>query len=275
MNDTIDSPAGHGDRAGRTFWNSLWASKGESRVVGSGPLTYYESQFSALFDRAFKVIGETPGKRLLEIGCGDSSWLPYFAKRWGLRISGLDYSEPGCARALALTAAAGIEADIVCANLFAPPEDMLGGFDAVVSMGVVEHFDDTAGTLRALGRLLKDDGVLVTTVPNLTGLNGGLVKWLNKAVYDIHVPLDVEALTAAHEIAGLTVVECDYLMSVNFGVVSAAGLDPRKVSTRVKQLAVLGLIAASRGAWFLERTIHPFPVRRAISPYVAAIARHR
>lgn len=272
MSNPLQQWQERGDRAGRSHWDALWAAKQRSRAVGARPLTYVETKFSEMFERAFVLLGGTDGKRLLEIGCGDSAWLPYFAKRWSFRISGLDYSPIGCDRAAALVKAEGIDAEITCADLFAPPEEMLDAFDAVVSMGVVEHFDETAGVLRALARFLRPGGILITTIPNIAGIDGTLTKWINRPVYDIHVPLDAAALAAAHHAAGLNLTACDYLMSLNLAVVNTAGLDTRKISTKLKQLVVLGFIAASRAIWMLERSIHPLPVRPSLSPYIAAVA---
>jgi cyclopropane fatty-acyl-phospholipid synthase-like methyltransferase len=231
-------------------------------VVGARPLTHAERSFDEAFDAAFRILGDTRGKRLLEAGCGGSGWLPYFAQRWGFRVSGIDYSSAGCASAESLARRAGVEAEIVCADFFAPPEQFVGAFDAVVSMGVVEHFADTAAALNALARLLRPGGVLVTEVPNMAGFNGTLQKLLRRSVYDIHVPLDARALAAAHEAAGLRLIECRYLMSFNLGVVNAGRFS-------------FVLAALSRVAWLLERLTGRWPATRALSPYVFAVAELR
>lgn len=264
-----------GDRAGQEFWNSLWSSKRHSRAIGDRPLNLVEVAFGRFFDEAFALLGGTRGKRLLEIGCGDSGWLPYFAKRWNLEVSGLDYSPVGCERASELARDAGIDAEIVCADLFDPPPALERRFDVVISMGVIEHFDDTSGALRALGRFLAPGGIIVTIIPNMAGIDGTLMKWINRPVYDIHVPLDAPALSGAHEQAGLDLVRCDYLLSLNLGVVNAAGLDPSKLSTKFRQLLVAGFIGASRAVWLVERALRPLPPTRRFSPYIGAVARRR
>ncbi|WP_436620554.1 class I SAM-dependent methyltransferase [Sorangium sp. So ce136] len=45
-----------------------------------------------------------------------------------------------------------------------PPERFVGAIDAVVSLGVVEHFEDTAGCLRACARYLRPGGRIITEV---------------------------------------------------------------------------------------------------------------
>ncbi len=262
-----------GDRAGQHFWNSLWAAKTSTRAVGSRPLTRVEQQFATVFDRAFALLGDPRGKHLLEVGCGDSGWLPFFARRWGLEVHGVDYSPVGCERAKEVASSQGVAADIVCANLFTPPREMKHRFDAVVSMGVIEHFDDTAEVLRALGEFVAPGGLLVTTIPNLSGMPGRLFRSMNPQIYETHVPLDVKALRSAHEAAGFTVVEDGYLMSINLGVINLVGLDPEAAGTRIKRVALLAMMALSRAVWVIERIARPFPARRALSPYAFVIAR--
>ncbi|HEV7487118.1 MAG TPA: class I SAM-dependent methyltransferase [Thermoanaerobaculia bacterium] len=274
MTATTTKASAQGDLAGQEFWNSLWASKQHSRAVGARPLNLVELEFERFFDQAFSLLGGTSGKRILEIGCGDSGWLPYFAKRWGFAVSGLDYSPVGCERAADLARRAGVDAEITCADLFAPPAALENRFDAVISMGVVEHFQDTAGALRALARFLNDGGVMVTTVPNMAGIDGTLMRWINRPVYDMHVPLDAPALAAAHTKVGLEVVRNEYLLGLHLGIVNAAGLDPSKLTTKLRQLLVLGFIAFSRAVGNVERILRRrLPTSRRFSPFAGVIAR--
>ena len=273
MVSQVESNAG--DRAGRELWNGLWASKASSREVGSPRLRHWEVQYAAFFDEAFSVLGDTRGKRILEIGAGDSGWLPYYAKRWGFEVTGLDYSPVGIERAAELAQRAGVHVDLVLADMFAPPPEIEGTFDALVSIGVIEHYEDTGRTLEALSRFLKPGGVIATIVPNIPGLQGWLFKRFNRSFYDIHVPIDVNRMRAAHEQAGLALLRCDHLMSVNLGVFNIVGLDPAKVSTKLKWLMLAGFIVISRAVWAIERIVGNLPANSFISPYVAAIARKR
>ena len=97
---------------------------------------------------------ETSSMRLLEIGCAKSAWLPYFAKEFSLSVCGLDYSPIGCQMSRKILQANGVVAEVFCADLFSPPDNMLGVFDVVVSLGVVEHFEDTASCLNAVSSFL-------------------------------------------------------------------------------------------------------------------------
>jgi 2-polyprenyl-3-methyl-5-hydroxy-6-metoxy-1,4-benzoquinol methylase len=271
MVSQVESNAG--DRAGRELWNSLWSSKTSSREIGYPRLRHWEVQYAAFFDEAFSHLGGTRGKRILEIGAGDSGWLPYYSKRWGFEVTGLDYSPVGCERAAALAKRANVHVEVVLSDMFAPPPEIEGTFDALVSIGVVEHYEDTARTLEAMSRFLRPGGVIATIVPNIPGLQGWLFRRFNRPFYDIHVPIDVTKMRTAHEKAGLEVVRCNHLMSLNLGVFNVVGLDPARLSTKLKRIMLFGFIALSRMVWAVEGVVGNLPASSYISPYVAAIAR--
>jgi 2-polyprenyl-3-methyl-5-hydroxy-6-metoxy-1,4-benzoquinol methylase len=275
MDSTSSSP-NSSDRAGRDFWNGLWTSKTTSRrEIGTPRLRHWEVEYVALFDEAFSLLGDTRGKRILEIGAGDSGWLPYYAKRWGFQVSGLDYSPVGCDRAAELGRRSGVHVDLILADMFAPPPALAEAFDAVLSMGVIEHYEETVMTLKALARFVRPGGVILTVVPNVPGLPGWLWRKFNRPFYDIHVPIDAARMRSAHEKAGLEIVRCGYHMSINLGTFNVVGLDPSKISTKLKKLMMLAFIAVSRIAWAMERAIGHFPVHSWVSPNVFAIARKK
>ena len=207
--------------------------------------------------------------QLIEIGCARSQWLPYFALNFGLAVTGLDYSPTGCDQERQILARAGVSGDVICANLFEPPEQMLGRFDMLWTNGVLEHFDDTAAALRAFTAFLKTGGLMITLIPNMRGLVGTVQRILGPSTYAIHVPLTRDELRNAHTAAGLQIVRCDYVMSVNFGVL-AVSRSERLFSLRM--LAVRVLRRLSVLVWMFERAFAKLPVSRAFSPYIICVA---
>jgi 2-polyprenyl-3-methyl-5-hydroxy-6-metoxy-1,4-benzoquinol methylase len=259
------------DRAGMSYWDSLWSDAKKKRAVGDRPLDYSHQQLANAFEKAFEHIDAGNEKRLVEIGCGDSAWLPYFARHFA--VSGLDYSPAGCDSASALLTTRGIEAEIVCADLFSPPDSMVEAFDAVVSIGVIEHFEDTASVLRAIGRFVKPSGVIVTMIPNMTGLMGRIQKLVNQPVYDIHVPLDQPALVEAHRAAGLNLIDCHYLMGFNLMVINTRNARAGFVGRTLRKFLFYGFLAVSKAVWAVERFAGPFPGTKRWSPLLIAVAR--
>jgi SAM-dependent methyltransferase len=98
--------------------------------------------------------------RILESGCGLGRWV-FFLRQKGFDVTGIDLARPAVEMAKAYDASAPIFYDDVLHSQFADRS-----FDAAISLGVVEHFEE--GPQRALAelhRVLKDDGVLLISVP--------------------------------------------------------------------------------------------------------------
>lgn len=260
------------DKAGKSYWDSVW--KGGSVPGPVNPSdTHLTNYVNLCFHQLFVYYlsceaGET--RSLLEVGCARSTWLPYFAKEFGFRVSGIDYSELGCEQAQTISERAGVKADVVCSDFFAPPADMLGAFDVVVSFGVVEHFADTAACVDAFRGFLRPGGIMVTIIPNLVGLIGWIQKRFGRLVYDMHVPLTPGELYMAHENAGFRVVTCRYFMSANWYVLVLPewGKGLRYAIARCLQ------VCSSRLAWLLERRGIAVRPNRATSPYIVCVAKY-
>lgn len=263
------------DKAGKKYWEDSWAGADLPAPVDPRDMRLknrvnrlFHRKFAALFSAALPA-----GGRLLEVGCAKSAWLPYFSKEFGLKVSGLDYSPSGCELAGQVLGRNGVDGEIVCADLFSPPEAMAGAFDAAVSFGVAEHFDDTAACVKALAYFVKPGGLVITSVPNLTGWIGAVQKVVNRPVYDIHRLLSPAALRAAHEEAGLEVIECGYFISSDFGVNNLTGVSTGTASWLLKKVLLSLLARASMVLWLLEEVMGELPANRLSSPYVVCAAR--
>jgi SAM-dependent methyltransferase len=258
------------DLAGKGYWDKTWMQDAipdpiDPRRADLG--NFGNICLHRFFAQTFRG-SRTNGLSLLEVGCARSAWLPYFAREFGFLISGIDYSEVGCAQTRELLSRAAVPAAIYCADLFEPPIGLRGTQDVVVSFGVVEHFAETTECLRAMAALLKPGALMITVIPNTTGLIGVFEKWLDRSIYDIHVPLRKEALRASHEEAGLEALTCDYLMGTNWSVLNVAGWK----RPRLRAMAQHQLSHATRLFWLAERRgigIHP---NRWTSPYIVCVA---
>jgi len=263
------------DKAGKKYWEDSWAGADLPAPLDPRDMRL-KNRVNRLFHGRFSRLfgGKLPaGARLLEVGCAKSAWLPYFSKEFGFRVAGLDYSPAGCELARQVLRRSGVEGEIACADLFSPPGAMAAAFDAAVSFGVAEHFDDTAACVKAVAYFVKPGGLVITSVPNLTGWIGAVQKLVNRPVYDIHRLLSPAALRAAHEAAGLEVLECGYFISADFGVNNLTGVRTGTASWLLKKV-LLGLLArASMLLWFFEEAIGALPANRLSSPYVVCVAR--
>ncbi len=255
------------EKATPRYWESLWRDAALPR-----PLRPHERGVNHFVDRAFHRAftalfgGRSGGSfRLLEAGCAQSAWLPYFAREFGCAVTGIDYSPTGCERARRLLAAAGVEGDIVLGSFLEPPAALLGSFDAVVSFGVIEHFEVTAVVVQALTRFLKPGGVFVATVPNMAGIVGRCQKALDRAAFEMHQPLTPADLAAATTAAGLEAVTCRPFLLFNLGAVSIASLLPHPLLHGACRLFFAG---ASRAVWALQRFTGEEATHPRLAPYL-------
>jgi hypothetical protein len=157
--------------------------------------------------------------------------------------------------------------------LFDAPESLRESFDVVFSAGLAEHFTQTADCIRSLANFLKPQGLMITSIPNLTGICGTIQKIVNRPVFDVHVPLDKNALATAHERAGLQLIACEYFMSTNFGVVNLHGLPPKSINVFAKRALLALLTRFSYAVWIVEKLFRPVPPNRFTSPYLICVAR--
>lgn len=210
------------------------------------------------------------GKRIVEIGAGDSAWLPYLAKRFPTsQFVGIDYSEGGCKLLSERAQTMGVNIEVVYEDLFSEYSPLHGSFDTAISIGVVEHFDDLGHVLSVMKRYLKRGGVLFTVIPNMAGILGSLTRVWNSMVYSKHNPHDWDSFLLGHHKAGLEITCGGYLCSNNFAVLSSCFPDRKGLSWQMSR----GLVAVTLAIWSIESVIGSLPSSRTFSPYIYAISR--
>lgn len=262
------------DLAGTPYWDTVWSAADiPSPVDGraGGIHNHLNRNFHDLF---VDTLGAqtAPGSRLLEIGCGGSRWLPYFAREFGVDVWGIDYSTVGCERARVILGRAGISGEVVVGDFFAPPPWMVGYFDVVVSFGVLEHHRPTMAAVGAAAKFLAPAGRLFTLIPNLVGSVGAMQRRLDRIVFDKHVPIDLDDLIRAHSVSGLDVVSAGWFSTINFGVINLSSLDPTLIRTRIKAGCRQCLVLLSGLVWLLEEAGLASRPSRYLSPYVVCVA---
>ena len=103
------------------------------------------------------LLREGPPGRMLDVPCGDGH-IAREARALGYRVYGLDLFPSAGVR--------GVQAD-ACAPL--PFQDE--SFDVLVSMEGIEHFENQMRFLRECARVLKPDGRLILSTPNVMHLS--------------------------------------------------------------------------------------------------------
>jgi hypothetical protein len=103
----------------------------------------------------------------------------------------------------------------------------------------------------------------------MSGIIGIFTKWLNKGIYEIHFPHDLNSFLKGHRNAGLEIIESGYLGSTNFGVLSSCF--DRPIGWKYRTYVWLSRLTKVLN--LIESRIGNFPVTKTFSPYIYAISR--
>ncbi|HTN83591.1 MAG TPA: hypothetical protein VL242_07900, partial [Sorangium sp.] len=93
----------------------------------------------------------------------------------------------------------------------------------------------------------------------------------NRPNYDVHVPLDRDALEQAHRDAGLNVLWSEYILPLDVSLFGVGGIGPRWL-----RLPAVGAASVVAGVvWALDaRGLAPRP-NPVTSPYIFCVAEKR
>ncbi len=206
------------------------------------------------------------GGDYLEVGCAPGATLAYFHRRFGYRVTGVDFSSVELVRAT--MARAGItDYRVVEADFLRWESEQR--FDVVASFGFVEHFADVRGIVLRHARFVRPGGYLVLELPNLRYFNGLLHAVLLPRVLALH---NRAAMRPKRITAPLLEGDAFEILHAGYFGTSFLDFDP--------QNPVLGqrraLLAAVRGARALLARCggHDRPTA-FFSPYIVVIARRR
>lgn len=149
------------------------------------------------------------GKRAADVGCG-AGLLAEPLARLGAEVTGIDAADETIAAARAHAAGQGLEIDYRVGGA----EALVGRFDLVTSMEVVEHVADPAAFIGLLAAAVAGDGLLILSTPNRTRwsklmmitLGEGLGR-IPKGTHDWDRFLTPDELSAMVRGAGLEVID--------------------------------------------------------------------
>jgi 2-polyprenyl-3-methyl-5-hydroxy-6-metoxy-1,4-benzoquinol methylase len=100
-------------------------------------------------------------KRILDVGCGQGKFGELLKQSRSIEVWGI---EPVAAAA----AEAATKLDHVIEGMFIPEADLPSeNFDAIFFNDVLEHLFDPAAALQLARKLLKPDGVVIASIPNI------------------------------------------------------------------------------------------------------------
>jgi len=133
---------------------------------------YFSNSFKVKFDsdrnkrRLREIIMRKSGGRLIEIGCGKGGFVKLAGNYFN--TEGVDVSEYAVDFAREYTGKRIKLSDVQKEGL------RRKSYDVVAAFNVLEHLDETEKVVRKIHESLKNEGVLIGSVPNNFGIVGGI-----------------------------------------------------------------------------------------------------
>ena len=162
-----------------SFWDNYWKNL---KIPAGIDLNF---SFERCLAKSFsEILSVNPNLSLFEIGCAPGKWLTYFHKKFGYNVVGIDNSDVGCQKTRENFEKQGIRGKIYQADFleFTPPEK----YDIVLSLGVIEHFENQYLAVEQHLKWLKPNGKLIIGMPNFRGANYLIQKKIDKNLLKRH-----------------------------------------------------------------------------------------
>ena len=146
------------------FWEDYWNNK----LINTSKKkdTLLKQELLMMFD---KYLPFDDSLNVLEIGGAPGEFLLYIAKKFGYKVSSMDYSRVGNEKTKETFLNNGIDITIYQQDFFAYKDESLK-FDIVYSLGFIEHFENVEKVVERHLDFLNPGGILLLGVPNLSGI---------------------------------------------------------------------------------------------------------
>lgn len=152
-----------------------------------------------------KIVSFKNKGRILDVGCGDGGFLLHFKER-GWEVYGVDISEASYKLASEKIRWGIFNCELEDCHF---PDRY---FDVITLNHVLEHMLDPSGELREVHRILKDDGILLISTPNIDSLQFKICKerWLGLDLPRHIYHYSPGTITAILEKSGFNIVGIAY-----------------------------------------------------------------
>jgi SAM-dependent methyltransferase len=200
-----------GGRARGSAYRRYWAEVGERfpDLGGAASTRYYAENERRLFAEHLSPLA---GLKILKSDLWDearNTRILVWAAGEGAQTYGIDISEPTVRRACSAFDGAPLRGAVADVRALPFRNE---SFDAIYSMGTIEHFRDSARATAELARVLRPGGRAIVGVPNrhdpfLRPLLSALLQALRLYAYGYEKSFSRRALREMLERAGLEVVE--------------------------------------------------------------------
>ena len=125
-------------------------------------VSFFYYQYNRFISKQFlDYFGDTEGRKLLEIGCGRGTSSIFQAIKSGMDVVPTDYSDGAVKIAQRNLDKYGVTAKAYQADMFNLPFEEKT-FDAVISLGVMEHIEKATDAYHQMWKMLKPGGMMIS-----------------------------------------------------------------------------------------------------------------
>ena len=262
----------------QAYWDSIYNKSGNSHFKGVllNKLKHLMRNYAnyLIWEKIFpKYFVALEDKKVIEIGCAPGKNLISFSKIFHLKPYGVEYSAPGVKLTKETFKSNNLpEENIIEADFFNDQFILKFSrtFDIVYSKGFIEHFDNPKQVVARHGKLLKEDGLLIIQIPNLSGLNFYLSRFFNIESHNLHnlSIMNYSSFKNLFSPVEYDILYCNYVGAFNIGLFNTK-------STFKKRLHLLIYYLIQQPINFIFRVIsHVYKFEsRFTSPYLLMIAK--
>lgn len=151
------------------YFNNLAFNGSELPFYGYDGYIEEKGEIQATFNRRLKIINKLCRKgRLLDIGCAFGFFLE-LARNDGWNVQGIEISEHACKYAKNVLKLPVLNKTLEKADF------KQNSFDAVTIFDVIEHLPDPKSMLKGIRKILKPNGLLAITTPNIGSITAKLL----------------------------------------------------------------------------------------------------
>jgi len=195
-----------GEVTTKEYWDKYWG-KGEAKFSSYNLSQGKYYAYKLLLDDCFaKVRARTSRQHLkvIDCGCGEGQILRFISEQFeDVEVWGIEYSD-AIEKARSMGDQLGLPFNLIHGDLFDEwPEDQSASFDAVLSFGLIEHFERPNDVIKQMSKALAPGGAMVTVIPSFEGLFHFLWKFYDRDNYAYHIPVTFMQLGELHSDAGL------------------------------------------------------------------------
>ena len=166
----------------REYWGDQYEIMKKGKIFKINPnANLAVSELDKLFRKYLPI---DKNKRFLEVGCAPGIWMDYFHRKFNYIVEGIEYTKQGFELTQINLNRAGTPNKIYNQDFFS--HSLKNDYDVVFSGGFIEHFEDANDAVARHIDLLRDGGIAVIEIPNLSGWNGCIQRILNETIYKKH-----------------------------------------------------------------------------------------